>query len=109
MAITRERAEKDGLLGGGVKELKGLEKVDWEQLEGQTITISSSVATKDADGNELYAVITEEYPNNFMWCGSALVKFIKEYGEEFNGTRLEVGGKVKTKSGRFCREFTIVD
>lgn len=108
MAITKERAQEDGMLGRGNPELKGLEKIDWEDLEGQEITIKSFTKMTDSDGKDLYAVIPEEYPENFMWCGASLVKYILKYGEEFNGTVLIVGSKVKTKSGRYCRNFDIV-
>ena len=109
MAISRARAEEDGMLGGGCPELKNLDKIEWEQLEDAEITIEKVVTTTDADGNKLYAITTEEYPKHFMWCGASLTKYIEKYGDDFIGTKFHVGSKVKTKSGRYCRNFDIID
>lgn len=108
MAISRERAEADGLLGGGAPELKNKQKVEWETVEGQQFTVKEVVSTKNADGEILYAVIFEEFPNNFFWAGTALRGWIEAYGDEFLGTVIEVGPMVKTKKNQNCRSFTII-
>lgn len=109
MAITRAKAEQDGQLGGGCPELRNKEKVDWEQLEGAVITVAGFVLTHDKEGKELYAVWADEYPESFMWAGTALTGWIRNYGDEFIGTKVSVGGMGKTKAGRNCRKFDIVD
>lgn len=107
MAITRERAEKDGMLGGGCPELKGKEKLDWADIEGQTITVESVINTTNADGEKLTAITVKEYPEHFFWAGSVITKWAEEYGAEFIGTVVEVGKMTKTKQGRNCRAFDI--
>lgn len=108
MAITRDRAEQDGQLGGGAPELKNKNKIDWEVLEGQQITIKEVVETKNADGEKLIAIICEEAPTNFLWAGAVVAGWYEYYGAEFIGTVIKVGEKKKTKSGRTCRSFEIV-
>lgn len=108
MAITREKAEKDGMLGGGAPELKNKDKIDWETVESQELTVKEVVETTNADGERLIAVIFEEYPTNFFWAGATITKWYDNYGEEFIGTVIEVGPMVKTKKGQNCRSFTIV-
>lgn len=108
MAVTREKAEKDGMLGGGAPELKNKNKVDWETMEGQELTVKEVVETVNADGERLLAVIFEEAPTNFFWAGATITKWYDNYGEEFLGTKIEVGQMVKTKKGQNCRSFTIV-
>ena len=109
MAISRQRAEADGQLGGGIPELKNKEKLDWESIETQVITIKNYVEGKNADGEVVIAVIPEEYPDHFLWAGSVVSGWIKTYGADFNGTKIEVGEMKKTKAGRSCRDFDIVD
>lgn len=108
MAITRERAEQDGMLGGGCPELKGKDKLDWEDVEGMEITIEKVINTTNADGEKLVAVLTAEYPDNFFWAGTVITKFADKYGDDFVGTVLKVGKMGKTKQGRKCRSFDIV-
>lgn len=108
MAISKARAEQDGMLGGGAPELKNKNKVDWETFEGQELTVKEVVETHNADGEKLIAMIFEEAPNNFLWAGATLVKWYNNYGEEFLGTKILVGGMVKTKKGQPCRQFDII-
>lgn len=108
MAITKERAEKDGMLGGGCPELKGKEKLDWDMLEDSNITIASVVNTTNADGEKLTAITVEEYPDRFLWAGTVISKWAENYGDEFIGTVISVGKMTKTKQGRQCRAFDIV-
>lgn len=108
MAITKERAANDGQLGGGAPELRNKEKLEWEEVEGEVLTVAQVVKTKNADGDELYAVIFEEHSDFFFWCGIVIQNWINFYGDELLGTRIKVGKKEKSKSGRTVRKFDIV-
>lgn len=108
MAISKKRAEQDGMNGGGCPELKNKEKLDWDDIEGEDITISQVVKTTNADGEPLIAVICEEHADFFMWAGAAITKWVDYYGDEFLGTVIHVGPIGKTKAGRKCRKFDIV-
>lgn len=108
MAITRERAEKDGMLGGGCPELKNKTKLDWADIESQEVTVEQIIPTTNADGEKLLAITFKEYPEHFFWAGSVITKWADEYGAEFIGTKISVGAMTKTKQGRNCRAFDIV-
>lgn len=109
MAISKEQAEKDGMLGGGAPELRDKNQIAWDDLAvGDTITVKEVVETTNADGELLLAIITEEYPENFLWAGSVIRKWYDKYGLDFVGTVIKIGDKVKTKQGRTCRAFDIV-
>lgn len=108
MAISKARAEQDGMLGGGAPELKNKTKVDWEVFEGQQLTVKEIVNTTNADGEPIIALIFEEAPTNFFWAGHTLSGWIEAYGDEFIGTVIEVGAMVKTKKGQPCRQFDII-
>ena len=108
MAVTREKAENDGMLGGGAPELRDKNKADWDGLEGQTLTVKDIVETTNADGENILAIIFEEDPSVFYWAGATIKKWYEHYGEELLGTVIKVGPMVKTKKGQPCRAFSIV-
>lgn len=107
MAITKEMAQNDGLIGGS-KLIGEKEKLDFDSIVGEVITVEDFEAVKTKDG-EAYALIFEEYPEYYAWAGGFLQKLISQYGIEFIGTKLKVGAKVKTKSKRDFRTFEIID
>lgn len=108
MAVSRARAEQDGQLGGGAPELRDKQKTDWADVEGQELTVKQIVNTTDADGQALVAVVFEENPSMFFWCGTVIRNWVDFYGEEFIGTVIKVGGLTKTKKGQTCRAFEII-
>lgn len=106
MAITKEQATKDGIIGGS-KLIGEKEKLDFDSIVGTVITVSDFEAVKTKDG-EAYAITFEEYPEFYAWAGGFIQKCITQYGEEFKGTRLKVGEKVKTNNKRDFRTFEIL-
>ena len=107
MAITREQALKDGVIGG-CPLIDDREKLDFDTIIGETITVEDFAKTKTKDG-EAYAIIFEEYPENYAWAGGWLKKMIETYNKEFIGTKLIVGEKVRTNSNKDFRTFEIFE
>lgn len=107
MAITKERATKDGILGG-CPLIGNREKIDFDDLVNDVITVEDFMETKTKDGTA-YAITFEELPESYAWCGGFLKACIEKYGEEFKGTKLQVGLKEKTNNGRTFRTFEIID
>ena len=111
MAITRERAQKDGI-SGGCPLMDGREKLDFDSIIGEVITVEDFAEVEvDKNGKKeiAYAMNFTEYPNHYAWAGGCLKKFIEAYHEEFLGTKLTVGEKVKTKSNNDYRVFEVYD
>lgn len=107
MAVTREQAINDGVTGG-CPLIDGREKIDFDTIIGEVITVEAFALTKTKDG-EAYAMTFNEYANGYAWAGGWLKKMIEHYGEEFIGTKLVVGEKVKTNSNKDFRTFEIFD
>lgn len=105
MAITREQAQKDGVMGG-CPLIDEREKIDFDDIIGEHITVKefARVQTKT---DIAYAITFEEYPKMYAWCGGCLKKLIETYGEDFKGTVLIVGEKVKTSNNNTYRVFEI--
>ena len=80
MAITREQALKDGVIGG-CPLIDDREKLDFDTIIGEAITVEDFAKTKTKDG-EAYAIIFEEYPDNYAWAGGWLKKMIETYNKE---------------------------
>lgn len=106
MAITKEQATNDGLIGGS-KLIGDKEKLDFDSIVGTEITVENFEAVKTKDG-EAYAITFVEYPEFYAWAGGFIQKCINQYGDEFKGTKLKVGAKVKTNNKRDFRTFDIV-
>lgn len=107
MAITKERAQKDGLTGG-CPLVDGKEKLNLDAMEGQVVTIKEYGECR-TDKGDIYAVVFDEFQGAYIWAPSAVSKLIDNYGDEVIGTRLKIGAKTKTKGGRDFRPFDIVD
>lgn len=111
MAITRERAQKDGITGG-CPLMDGREKLDFDSIIGEVITVEAFAEVEvDKNGKKevAYAMNFVEYPEHYAWAGGCLKKFIEAYHDEFIGTKLTVGEKVKTKSNNDYRVFEVYD
>lgn len=106
MAITKEQATKDGIMGG-CPLIGSKEKMDFDDFVNDTLTVDDFMSTKTKDG-EAYAITFVEYPNMYAWAGGFLKACIDKYGEDFKGTKLVVGLKEKTTNGRTFRTFDIV-
>lgn len=104
--ITKERATNDGIIGGS-KLIGDKEKLDFDSIVGTDITVADFEEVHTKDGSA-YAMTFEEYPEFYAWAGGFLQKCIVAYGEEFKGTRLKVGEKVKTNNKRDFRTFEIL-
>ena len=107
MAITREQAIKDGVTGG-CPLIDGREKIDFDDIIGDVLTVEAFAKTKTKT-DEAYAITFEEYANGYAWAGGWLKKMIEHYAEEFIGTKIVVGEKVKTNSNNDFRTFEIFD
>ena len=86
----------------------GREKIDTEVLIGADLTIED-LEKRKGDQGVYYVVTFTEYPENFIFSGSALTNLIadaEEFGEDIRGEKIRIGEKKKTKSGRW---FTPVD
>ena len=107
MAISKEQAMKDGILGG-CPLMEGREKLDFDTIVGKKVTIEdyAKVTTKKGDA---YVVTLKEYKKNYAWAGGFLKKMVEAYGEEFIGTKLIVGDMVETSNGNDFRTFDVVD
>lgn len=107
MAITKAQATKDGIMGG-CPLIGTREKIDFDDVVNEVITVDDFMETKTKDGNA-YAITFLEFPNSYAWCGGFLKSCIEQYGNDFKGTKLKVGNKEKTNNGRTFRTFEIVD
>lgn len=106
MAITKEQATKDGIIGG-CPLIGEREKLDFDSIIGEVITVSDFMDTKTKDGTAT-CITFEEFPDSYAWCGGFLSSCVAKYGEEFKGTKLKVGAKEKTSNGRTYRTFDIL-
>lgn len=106
MAITKEQATKDGIMGG-CPLIGEREKIDFDDFVGEVLTVDEFMETKTKDG-EAFCITFKELPNSYGWCGGFLKSCIEKYGEDFKGTRLQVGKKEKTNNGRTYRTFDIL-
>lgn len=107
MAITREQAQKDGVLGG-CPLIEDREKLDFDDMIGEIITVQDYALVKTKK-DEAYALTFEEYPKNYAWAGGCLKKFIETYGADFIGTKIVVGEKVKTSNNNDYRVFDVAE
>ena len=107
MAVTKTQALNDGVLGG-CPLIEDREKLNFDNMIGEIITVENfaKVQTKK---DEAYAITFVEYPTSYAWAGGCLKKFIETYGEDFKGTRLVVGEKVKTSNNNDYRTFDVAD
>lgn len=106
MAITKEQATKDGMIGG-CPLIGDKEKLDFDSIVGQEITVDEFMSTKTKDG-DAYVITFAEYPTHYAWAGGFLSSMIAQYGDDFIGTVLKVGEKVKTNNKRDYRVFDIL-
>lgn len=107
MAITKERATKDGILGG-CPLIGDKMKIDFDDCVGEVLTVDDFMSTKTKDG-EAYVITFKEYTNAYAWAGGFLQSCITQYGDDFKGTKLVVGEMTKTNNNRSYRPFEIVD
>ena len=111
MAITKERAIKDGTIKGSlIIADRGIDnKRDFDDFVGQVLTIANyeKVETKKKD-EVAYVVTFEEYTEYFFWATGWIKNLIETYGDEFLGTQIKVGEKEVTSNGNDFRTFEIV-
>lgn len=105
--ISAERLAQMKATLNGCPLMEDREKVSWEDLENSEITISEFFKMGN-DEDHYYCIVTEEYPQNYMFSGSQLTSFIDEFGEDVKEVTLKVGGKRKTKNKRDFIPFTVV-
>lgn len=111
MAITKERAQKDGITGG-CPLMDGREKLVLDDMVNEVVTVDAYAEIEvDKNGKKetAYVVTFEEHPEGYTWAGGCLKKFIEAYHDEFLGTKLVVGDMVKTKSNNDYRVFEVYD
>ena len=95
MAINKKQALTDGVINGSIIIDNCDVKIDFEDHIGETLTVTDfeRVQTKKGDA---YVITFKEMKKAYAWAGGWLKKFIEKYGEEFKGTKVIVGEKVKT-------------
>lgn len=108
MAINKKQALSDGVISGSQIIENCDVKIDFADLEGQKLTVEDfeKVSTKKGDA---YVITFKELKKSYAWAGGWLKKFIEKYGEEFKGTKVIVGEKVKTQDGNDFRTFELAE
>lgn len=107
MAITKNQALNDGILGG-CPLIEGREKLDLDTMIGEVVTIDDFMLVKTKK-DDAYALTFKEYPQSYTWAGGFLKSCIEKYGDDFAGTKVVIGEKVRTQSNNDYRTFDIVD
>lgn len=108
MAISKKTALADGVINGSMIIDSCETKIDFEDHIGETLTVTDfeKVITKKGDA---YVITFKELKKSYAWAGGWLKKFIDKYGDEFKGTKIIVGEKVKTSDGNDFRQFELAE
>lgn len=88
----------------------GKEKIEVDLILNVDLTIED-LEKRKGDNGVYYVVTFAEYPDNFIFSGSALTNLIadaEDAGEDIRGEKIRIGEKKKTKSGRWFTPVELV-
>lgn len=119
MANSKLKDRVEAKHSGGCDFMDQRDKGDFADLEGMDVTLEDAYLIKDDEGNEFYAFIVKEYPENFFFSNGSLFEIIEEAAalaaeegtslkQQIEDEVIRVGEKEKSKKGRWYRKVTIL-